>query len=83
LLERYTPRDPSRAGYHWLFLAMCRQRLGQTSEARTALAEAIRWRAQTSDLPPERMADFRSLLREAESVLDGSLPELPINVFGR
>jgi serine/threonine protein kinase/WD40 repeat protein len=83
LLEPNTPQDTVRAGYHWLFLAMCRQRLGQTSGARTALAEATRWRAERIGLPTGPTAEFYTLLREAQSVVDGALPELPANVFER
>jgi predicted Zn-dependent protease len=83
LLEDYTPHDPPWAGLHWLFLAMTRQRLGQTSEAQAELAKAMRWRAETSALSPEMDAEFRSRLSEAQFVLAGSVPELPPNAFAR
>jgi len=83
LLERCTPQDPALAGYSWLFLAMTRQRLGQTSGARTAVAEAKGWRAERLGTTSSPGVSFRTLLHEAESVLDGSRPELPANVFDR
>ncbi len=80
LLERCTPQDPAQAGTSWLFLAMCRQRLGLTSGARAALAAAKGWRTERQGMASTAVADFRMLLREAESVVDGS--QLPDNVFG-
>jgi hypothetical protein len=53
------------------------------AEARAALAEALRWRAARPDLRPDRAATFDRLLREARSVLDGPLPDLPVDVFAR
>jgi tetratricopeptide (TPR) repeat protein len=71
-------------GFDSLVLAMSRQRLGQAGAARAALAEAVRWRAaQTPNFPPDRAAAFDRLLREAQSVLDGTLPDLPVDVFAR
>ena len=65
-------------------LAMSCQRLGQAGAARAALAEAVRWRAaQTPNFPPDRAAAFDRLLREAQSLLDGTLPDLPAQVFAR
>ena len=64
-----------------LFLAMCRQRLGQPVRAHHALAQAIKWRAQPMRLSPEQAAEFAAFLEEAQSVLDRSLPDLPTNDF--
>jgi eukaryotic-like serine/threonine-protein kinase len=83
LFERNIPRDPSRAGFFWLFLAMARERLGQSSQARTALTEAVRWRATASGLPTAQRDEFQVLLGEAQSVVDGNRRELPANVFAR
>jgi tetratricopeptide (TPR) repeat protein len=82
-LEVNVTRNHRLAGYDWVFLAMCRQRLGQPVSARTALAQATRWRAQASGLRPQETAEIGAFLREAESVLDGSPPDLPANVFAR
>ena len=71
------------AGLDWLVLAMSRQRLGQAAAARAALAEAVHWRAARLDLRPDQVAAFDRLLREARSVLDGTLPDLPADVFAR
>jgi hypothetical protein len=62
---------------------MSRQRLGQAAAARAALAEALRWRAARPDLRPDRAAAFDRLLREARSVLNEALPDLPADVFAR
>ncbi len=71
------------AGTSRLVLAMSRQRLGQAAAARAALAEAVRWRAAQTDFRPDRAAAFDRLLREARSVLDGTLPDLPAHVFAQ
>jgi hypothetical protein len=82
-LEVNVTRNDRLAGYDWVFLAMCRQRLGQPVSARTALAQATRWRAQARGLSSQETAETGAFLREAESVLDGSSPDLPANVFAR
>ena len=71
------------AGTSRLVLAMSRQRMGQAAAARAALAEAVRWRAVQTDFLPDRAAAFDRLLREARSVLDGTLSDLPADVFAR
>jgi WD40 repeat protein len=82
-LELNIPRDRDEAGLDGLILAMCRLRLGQPAGARAALAEAVRWRAAQEALRSDRSAEFERLLREARSVLDGTLPDLPADVFAR
>jgi hypothetical protein len=62
---------------------MSRQRLGQAAAARSALAEALRWRAAQTDRWPDRVAAFDRLLREAQSLLNEALPDLPADVFAR
>ena len=71
------------AGIDRLVLAMSRQRLGQAAAARAALAEAVHWRAAQTKSRPNPAAAFDRLLREARSVLDGTLPNLPADVFAR
>ena len=71
------------AGTSRLVLAMSRQRLGQAAAARATLVEAVRWRAARTDFPPDRAAAFDRLLREAQSVLNEPLPDLPAEVFAR
>jgi WD40 repeat protein len=82
-LEAHIPRAPSGAGVGWLYLAMCRHRLGQAAAARAALTEAIRWRTTTRAILPADADVFRDRLREAESVLAGAPPDLPADVFAR
>jgi WD40 repeat protein len=82
-LELSIPRDPDEAGLDGLALAMCRRRQGRLAAARAAQAEALRWRAARPDLRSDRAAAFDRLLREARSVLDGPLPDLPADVFAR
>jgi tetratricopeptide (TPR) repeat protein len=81
-LETYLPRYQG-AGYGSLYLAMCRQRMGQAAAARAALAEAVRWRAMVTIPDPVDSWVFRNLLREARSVLAEDLPDLPADVFAR
>jgi hypothetical protein len=82
-LESHIPRDPEEAGLDGLALAMCRRRQGRPAEARAALAEAVRWRAARPDLRSDRAAAFDRLLREARSVQNEALPDLPADVFAR
>ncbi len=82
-LEVNVTRNHRLAGYDWVFLAMCRQRLGQPTSARAALAQASRWRAQARGLSSQEAVEIGAFLREAQSVVDGSLLELPLNVFAR
>jgi tetratricopeptide (TPR) repeat protein len=70
-------------GFDRVVLAMSRQRLGQAAAARATLAEAVRWRAGRTDFPPDRAAAFDRLLREARSVVNEVLPDLPADVFAR
>ncbi len=76
-LESNIPRNPDRAGIDWLFLAMSRQRLGQGTAARAALAEAARWRVTRPALSRDQAATFERFLHEAESVLEGTIPDRP------
>jgi hypothetical protein len=64
-------------------VAMSRQRQGQAATARAALAEAVRRRAAQTDLRPDRAVAFDRLLREARSVVNEALPDLPADVFAR
>jgi serine/threonine protein kinase/WD40 repeat protein len=80
-LDINVARNHRLAGHDWVFLAMCRQRLGQPVSARTALAKATRWRTQARGLSPQETVEFSDFLREAEWVLDGTLPDLPAQVF--
>jgi hypothetical protein len=77
------PRDPDGAGLDAAALAMCKRRMGRSAAARAALAEALRRRAARPDLRPDRAAAFDRLLREAESVPEAPLPDLPDDVFAR
>jgi WD40 repeat protein len=85
-LEPGLPRYQGGAGYSLLYLAMCRQRMGQTAAARAAFAEAVRWRAGRATQAardPGAEAVFQNLLCEARSVLAEDLPDLPADVFAR
>jgi tetratricopeptide (TPR) repeat protein len=66
-----------------LALAMCRRRQGRPAAARAALAEALRWRAARPNLRPDWAAAFDHHHLEVRSVLDGTLPDLPVDVFAR
>jgi Tfp pilus assembly protein PilF len=82
-LERDIAANSPMIGFDWVFLAMCKQRLGQTASARIALARAEAWRPVADRLAPSQTADFHTLLEEAQAVLDGSLPDFPPDVFDR
>jgi tetratricopeptide (TPR) repeat protein len=82
-LDRDIAQGSRLAGCDWVFLAMCRQRLGQPVSARTALEQATRWLAQASGLSAQETAEIGAFLREAESILDGSPPDLPADVLAR
>jgi Flp pilus assembly protein TadD len=88
-LELAAKACPLRAGA-WCFLAMARQRLGQTAEARRALDEAVRWieeanREEADDLTETRPAwgawheklECEILLAEATQLLDNA-HQLPV-----
>jgi tetratricopeptide (TPR) repeat protein len=83
LLERNAAQGYRLAGYDWVFLAMCRRRLGQAHESVRALTQASRWRAIASGLAPEEIVEFQSFLQEANAVLGESLPDFPSDVFTR
>ncbi len=82
-LEQNIARNADQIGYDWVLLSMCRQRLGRGALARTALDQALRWRNAASGMAAAQSAEFDALLQEAESVLNGSLPDLPADVFVR
>jgi tetratricopeptide (TPR) repeat protein len=82
-LERNASKNYRVAGYDWVFLAMCRQRLGQAEAARRALTQALKWRVEVSGLSPIQTTEFHAFLQEAQGLLGGSFPELPPDVFDR
>ncbi len=51
-LERNIAQNTQTCGYDWVFLAMCRQRLGQAEPARYALERARKWRAPATRTTP-------------------------------
>jgi eukaryotic-like serine/threonine-protein kinase len=83
LLDRNIAQDAATSGYDWVFLAMCKQRLGQAGLARHALARARQWRDLQNQSSPLFSAEFDSLLQEAQGLVDESLPDFPADVFGR
>ncbi len=83
VLERNVPTNPVGAGLDLIFLAMCRQRLGQPAAARKALAGARRWRANLPQMSPLSFAEFESCIREFESLPGASYPDLPADIFAR
>ena len=83
VLERNILRNNDDVELDWLFLAMCQKRLGQDERARGALARAREWRAKAMRIPLTESAKFQALMREAELLFDGSLPELPGDLFAR
>jgi serine/threonine protein kinase/WD40 repeat protein len=80
--EHNTIQNVALVGFDWLFLAMCRQRIGQPEAAQLAFTRALEWRSKAIGLSPGHTAEFHAFLHEARSVLDRSLPELPADVFG-
>ena len=82
-LESNIRRNHKDAGLDRLILAMSRWRMGQNAAARAALAEALRWPTVNPDFYRDHVAAFERLRREAESVLGGTLPDLPADVFAR
>jgi tetratricopeptide (TPR) repeat protein len=69
--------------FDWFFLAMARQRLGQTVQARDSFDRAVRWwreQKQLLESYTEELARFRA---EAEAVLARPSSELPDDVFAR
>jgi WD40 repeat protein len=82
-LEQDIALNPPTIGYDWLFLAMCKQRLGLAAEARFALDQASRWGSEGIRAFPGHFDEFHALLREAHAVLDESRPGSPSDVFDR
>jgi tetratricopeptide (TPR) repeat protein len=82
-LERNIASNPPMIGYDLVFLAMCKQRLGLAAEARQALSQASRWTSERSQAFPDQVTAFQPFLQEAHTVVDGSLPDLPSDVFHR
>ena len=90
VLERNVSRNSDDLGYDWVFLAMCKKRLGQDAQARAALAHAREWRTTATRISPTQFTEFQAFMREAESLLDGPLADLfpptsslPGNLLGR
>ena len=82
-LERNIAQNPPGGGFDWVFLAMCRAQLGQTESARLALAKARAWGSTAVRINSVQQAQFGALIREAQAVLDASLPDFPPDVFDR
>jgi serine/threonine protein kinase/WD40 repeat protein len=80
ILESNAPRNPN-GGHDWLYLAMCNQRLGRVAQARAAVKNALTWRATAMRFTRAQDAEFRELLQEAQTVVNGGIPELPADVF--
>jgi serine/threonine protein kinase/WD40 repeat protein len=83
VLEHNIPLNPDNSGLDLIFLAMCKQRLGQPAEAQGALAGARRWRAKITRVSASLAAEFESFVDEFESLPEVSLPDLPADVFVR
>jgi Tfp pilus assembly protein PilF len=80
-LERNAVPHSTMSGYDWVFLAMCRQRLGQVEQARRALTHALKWQAEAVGLNRAQAAQFHAFCQEAEALLGSPLPDLPQGVF--
>ena len=61
VLERNIPQNPADVGLDLIFLAMCRQRMGQPAAARAAMAGARNWRTRATGLNPAASAEFEIL----------------------
>jgi tetratricopeptide (TPR) repeat protein len=80
--ERNLAQDNPIASYDLIYLSMCRQRLGQSEEARAALAQVRQWESRKSPMAAwDTSNQLNELVREAQSLLDGSLDPLPADVF--
>jgi hypothetical protein len=83
LLELNIAANSALVGYDWVFLAMCKERLGLRAEARLALNQATRWGSENAGAFANQVVPLHVLLQEAHAVLSGSFPDLPSNVFDR
>jgi tetratricopeptide (TPR) repeat protein len=82
-LEKDIAQNSNSIGYDWVFLSMCRTRLGQTASARIALVNAQEWHPPAGSRYPALINLFTALLCEAREELNRSLPDLPPSVFDR
>ena len=81
-LEHNVARNTATAGYDWVFLAICKQRLGHRGAAGTALSRALKWRLPANRNTPATIAEFQSLLdRSGTAVISQSSRDLPASVF--
>jgi serine/threonine protein kinase/WD40 repeat protein len=80
-LERDIAANSEVMALDWVFLAMCKERLGLAAQARLALQQATRWAREAPPRFSDQIETLDALLREAHSVLAGSLPDLPSDVF--
>ena len=82
VLERSLAAGKGKSdAFDLFFLAMARQKLGQTAQARTDFDRALRWVREHPQQPPpsaKQLADFQA---EAEAVLAGPPGELPANAI--
>lgn len=83
VLERNIPGNQADPGLDLIFLAMCKKRLGEAVAARDAFDRARRWRAGITSMSPSDAAEFKSFIREFESLPEVCLPDLPADVFVR
>ncbi len=63
------------------FLAMARQRLGQTARARADFDRALRWRRERPEQSQQTTHEFNAFQAEAEAILADPPGELPADVF--
>jgi len=80
-LERNVAENSPSIGFDHVVLAMCRQRMGRPDSARLELIRARRWQASVSLRDSMEAQELRDLIREAEALLNGSLPDFPPSIF--
>jgi serine/threonine protein kinase/WD40 repeat protein/tetratricopeptide (TPR) repeat protein len=64
-----------------LFLAMARQRLGQSARARADFDRAVNWRREHRQLPAQSVEELNAFQAEAQQLLSEPPVELPTDVF--
>ncbi len=69
VLERNVPGNTDSAGFDWVFLAMCKKRLGQDAPARVALDHAREWWAKAPRISLAESTEFQAFMREAEAAV--------------
>ena len=82
VLERSLAVGKGQAdAFDLFFLAMARQKLGQSARARADFDRALRWVREHPQQPPQWAKELAEFQAEAEAVLAGPPGELPADVI--